>query len=319
MSILITGCAGFIGFHTCKKILAENKKVIGIDNLNNYYDVKLKIKRLNILKKNKNFFFFKNNLSNINTLEKIIVSNNVKILIHLAAQAGVRDSISYPKKYFDNNVVSFFNLLELHRKFIFKSFIFASSSSVYGKAKKMVEENETLPIQFYAATKKNNEDFARIYSKIYNLGFVGLRFFTVYGSFGRPDMSYFKFSNLLFNKKKIEIYNFGNHMRDFTHIDDVVNCIILSMNWTKKNQKKYEVFNVGNGKKIPIMQMIKILEQNFKKNFKIKFINKQIGDMKSTQSDLKKSKRLLNYNPKISIKEGLKEFCDWYKDFYKFK
>lgn len=319
MTILITGCAGFIGFHTCKKLLENNNKIVGIDSLNNYYDVRLKRTRLKILYNQKKFTFIKNNLQNQDELKNIITRFKIKKIIHLAAQAGVRDSISSPKKYFDNNVISFFNLLECHRKFKFESFVFASSSSVYGRTKKMTEDSQTSPLQFYAATKKSNEDFAKIYSEIYKLSFVGLRFFTVYGSYGRPDMSYFKFSDLLRKDKNIQIYNHGKHTRDFTHVEDVVECIKLSLNWCKKNKKKFEIFNVGNGNKVPIMTLITLLENNFNKIFKKKFVNKQVGDMENTLSNLKKSKSKLLYKPKIKIKDGIEDFCSWYKKFYKFK
>ena len=196
-NILITGCAGFIGFHTSEYFIKKKIKVIGCDNLNNFYDVNLKKDRLKLLKTHKkNFKFYKIDLQNIKNLEKVIYKNKIKTVIHLAAQAGVRDSIDYPKKYFDNNVIVFFNILEICRKFNV-DVLYASSSSVYGEKKPMVENNRTKPIQFYAATKKTNETMASVYSKLYNFKSIGLRFFTVYGPYGRPDMSYYKFSKKL--------------------------------------------------------------------------------------------------------------------------
>jgi len=235
--ILITGCAGFVGFNLSIFLLKKGFKIIGIDSLNNYYSVKLKRDRLNNLKKFKNFKFIKNNLLNLNLISKIIQKNKISNVIHLAAQAGVRLSILNPKKYFDNNVITFFNILEAARINECKKIIFASSSSVYGEVSNIpIKENKfTNPIQFYATTKVCNEQMAKVYSKIYKMKIIGLRFFTVYGPWGRPDMAYYNFATNILKDRKIDLYNNGLHKRDFTYIDDVTNSIYLILT---KNPKK---------------------------------------------------------------------------------
>lgn len=318
MTILITGCAGFIGFHTSKEFLNKNKKVIGIDNLNNYYSTKLKKNRLRLLKKNnKKFIFYKCDLLNFKRLNEIIKRNKIRFIIHLAAQAGVRDSIHNPKKYFNNNVIGFFNILEICKKNNL-NLIYASSSSVYGEEKPMNEKTEAIPIQFYAATKKTNETMAKVYSNLYGFKSVGLRFFTVYGPYGRPDMSYYKFSLKLFQNKKIDVYNNFKHSRDFTFIDDVVNLIFKCKNKIDRN-KKYisKIYNVGSGKKTSLKALVNLLEKNFKKNFKVKLHNKQLGDIENTLANISLAKKELGYNQKISFSKGIKKFSDWFKRYYK--
>ena len=317
-NILITGCAGFIGFHTSEYFFKKKIKVIGCDNLNNFYDVNLKKDRLKLLKiHKKNFKFYKIDLQNIKNLEKVIYKNKIKTVIHLAAQAGVRDSIDYPKKYFDNNVIVFFNILEICRKFNV-DLLYASSSSVYGEKKPMVENNRTKPIQFYAATKKTNETMASVYSKLYNFKSIGLRFFTVYGPYGRPDMSYYKFSKKIFQNKKIEIYNKFNHSRDFTYISDVTNLIFKCYLKIQKSKNiENQIYNVGSGKKISLNYLVKLLEKNFKKKFKIKLLNKQTGDIENTLANIQKAKEKLNYNPIIGFPIGIKKFTDWFNFYHK--
>ena len=318
MKILITGCAGFIGFHTVEKFLEKKLKVVGIDNLNNYYDIKLKKDRLKLLKKNnKDFLFIKKDIKSINFLKKIVKKNKISTIVHLAAQAGVRDSISNPKKYFDNNVIVFFNILEVCRKFKIK-LIYASSSSVYGEEKPMKEETETKPIQFYAATKKTNETMAEVYSKLYHFNSIGLRFFTVYGPYGRPDMSYYQFSKMLLNNKKINIHNKFNHSRDFTYISDVTNFIYKCYLNIKKNKKiRNSIYNVGNGKKISLKSLVFLLEKNFKKKFKVNLLDKQTGDIKDTLADITKAKKDLEFKQKISFMQGIKKFTTWFNLYHK--
>ena len=317
-NILITGCAGFIGFHVSEYFLKKKIKVFGIDNLNNYYDVNLKKNRLKLLKDYKNrFSFFKKNLLDIKSLENIIVKNNIKTIIHLAAQAGVRDSITNPKKYFDNNVLAFFNVLEICRKFGI-NLIYASSSSVYGEEKPMLEIKETKPIQFYAATKKNNEIMASVYSKLYNLNTIGLRFFTVYGPYGRPDMSYYKFSKKLFQNKSIEIYNNFNHSRDFTFISDVTKLIYKCYLKINKSKKRNDlIYNVGSGKSIKLNILVKLLEKNFRKKFKINTLTKQTGDINDTLAKIGKAKKDFGYKPSISFSNGIKQFTNWFNSYHK--
>lgn len=316
-NLLITGCAGFIGFHTSKYFIKKKIKVIGIDNINSYYDINLKKDRLNILKKEKNNFrFYKIDLLEKKKLKKIIVDNNIVSIINLAAQAGVRDSIKNPKKYFDNNVMGFFNILEVCKELKI-NLIYASSSSVYGEEKPMKETKELKPIQFYAVTKKINEEMAKVYSKLYKLKTIGLRFFTVYGSYGRPDMSYYKFSKKLFQKKTIEIYNNFKHSRDFTHVADVTKFIYgcyLKIN--KKKEIINNIYNVGSGKKTTLKQLVYLLEKNFNKKFKIKTLKKQTGDIENTLANISKARKELNYNPEISYSDGVKEFVDWFKLYH---
>ena len=317
-NLLITGCAGFIGFHLSKYFIKKNIYVTGLDNLNDYYDVNLKKNRLNILKKEKkNFRFYKIDLIEKKKLRQIIIKNNVGTIINLAAQAGVRDSIKNPKKYFDNNVAGFFNVLEVCKELKI-NLIYASSSSVYGEEKPMKESKELKPIQFYAVTKKINEEMANVYSKLYRLKTIGLRFFTVYGSYGRPDMSYYKFSKKLFQKKKIEIFNNFKHSRDFTHITDVTKLIYkcyLKIN--KKEKIINHIYNVGSGKKTSLKQLVLLLEKNFNTNFKIKTLVKQAGDIEDTLSNISKARKELNYNPEISFTDGIKEFTDWFKFYHR--
>ncbi len=271
--ILITGCAGFVGFNLSKYLLKKGFKVIGIDNLDNYYSVKLKRDRLNNLTKFKNFKFIKNNLLNLKLISKIIVKNKISNVVHLAAQAGVRLSISNPKKYFDNNVITFFNILEAGRINECKKIIFASSSSVYGEVNnKPIKENIlTNPIQFYATTKVCNEQMGKVYSKIYNMKIIGLRFFTVYGPWGRPDMAYYNFATKILKEKKIDLYNNGQHKRDFTYIDDVTNSIYLILTKNpKKNKSNYRIYNIANSNSNPLLKLVSELKKKFTKKSKNK-------------------------------------------------
>ena len=317
-NILITGCCGFIGYHTSIFFLRKGYKVFGIDNLNNYYDIKLKKKRLDFLKIKKNFYFKKKDINNCNLLN-FVKKKKIQIIIHLAAQAGVRTSIDKPKIYFDSNISGFFNILEITKLLKIK-LIYASSSSVYGNSKPMTETNTTKPIQFYATTKKCNELMAEVYSKIYKIPLIGLRFFTVYGNFGRPDMSYYKFSDLLRKKRAISVFNRFNHSRDFTHIDDVVNCIFLAFKKIKSRSfKGNQIFNVGSGKRIKLITLIKLLEKNFQSKFKIKILSKQVGDIGDTIANIDKAKKILNYKPNQNFEKKIKDFCDWYKKYYNFK
>lgn len=320
MKILITGCAGFIGFHLSKRFCEMNCKVYGIDNLNNYYDVKIKKDRLNILKNYKFFSFIKVDLKEKKKLDKLFRNFKFDFIVNLAAQAGVRYSIKFPQKYFDSNITGFFNLIELSRKYKVKKIISASTSSVYGKNKKLpFKENERVDniIQFYAATKRCNEIFGDVYSKIYDINFVFLRFFTVYGPWGRPDMSLALFVSNIIKKKKINVFNYGNHQRDFTYVDDIVDGIIKACQ--KKIKKKFEIYNLGNGKKIKLMQYIKIIEKKLRAKAIINYKKLQKGDVQETLSNISKSKRELKYKPKINIKEGIDNYIKWFKEYYKVK
>jgi len=336
MSILITGSAGFIGFHTTLKYLKSEskKKVIGIDSINNYYDTKLKKKRINILKKYKNFEFFKINLENYQSLEKIFLNNNIKLVVNLAAQAGVRHSIKHPRDYVNSNLVGFFNIIDLSKKYKIDKFMFASTSSVYGDNNNYpLKEKYSVnhPIQFYAATKKANEVIAHSYSSLYDLQCIGLRFFTVYGPWGRPDMVLFKFVKNILNNKPIELFNFGNHYRDFTYIDDVVDILFkLSKIQIKKEKKqnfedssksksRFEIFNVSSGKKIYLKKFLNIIEKNLNKKAKIKLLPLQKGDVVETLSSKKKLKKFIDLKPSITVETGVRQFISWFKLYHNLK
>jgi len=315
MNILVTGCAGFIGFHLsqflCKKNI--NSKVHGFDNLNNFYTPLLKRKRINILKKNKNFFFKKIDLEDKIKIENIFKKNKIHIVVHLAAQAGVRDSLKIPEAYLKSNFIGFLNIINISNKYKVKKFIYASSSSVYGDKKKfpLLEKMEIKPKNIYSATKKLNEDIADDLSKISKMKMVGLRFFTVYGKFGRPDMLIYKFLNSLFNKKKFYLFNNGNHYRDYTHIDDVISLIFALIK--KKFLKKHDVYNICSGNSVDISKLVKYIYK--KVDIKPKIINKNRNNIEvlKTHGDNKKILKFLNTKISKDIYLDLPEIIDWYK------
>ncbi|MBD1154568.1 NAD-dependent epimerase/dehydratase family protein [Pelagibacterales bacterium SAG-MED21] len=321
MSYLVTGSAGFIGFHTSLKLLKQKKIVIGIDCINNYYSIKLKKKRLEILKKFKNFIFYKLDLSkNSDQLFKIFKKHKLKYVIHLAAQAGVRYSITNPDTYIDNNINGFFNVINASQKNKIKHFVYASTSSVYGDAKKF-PLNESYhcnkPIQLYAATKKSNELIAHSYSSIYKMPTTGLRFFTVYGPWGRPDMALYKFTKNIIQNSPIDLFNNGNHVRDFSYIDDVVYYVV---NLTKKiprkkNKSLSRIFNIGNTKPEKLLKYLKIIENNLKKKAKIKKFTLQKGDVYKTHASMKETWKVIKKKNHISIDVGIKNFISWFKKF----
>ncbi len=319
MRILVTGCAGFIGFHLINKILKKNKEVIGIDNINNYYDHNLKKNRIKNLKKYKKFFFHKIDLCDYKKLNNLVKRNNINIIIHLAAQAGVRYSVKNPRAYFNSNLEGFFNILEISRLNKIKHLIYASTSSVYGNSNKfpLNEIDRTdKPLSFYAATKKSNEVMAHSYSNIYKLPCTGVRFFTVYGPFGRPDMALFKFTENIINNHPIELFNNGNHLRDFTYVDDIVDGIYSLINKQSKKTIPYEIFNIGNGKPKTLLDYLKHIEKNLKKISKTQKLPLQVGDVVKTHSDINKIKKYIGYRPKTNIKIGIEKFIEWYKDYY---
>ena len=313
--ILITGSAGFIGFHLAKKLLDNKKKIIGIDCIDNYYPRSKKIQRLNIIKKYSDFKFFKIDLNNYKKTYSILKNYKIDVIIHLAAQPGVRVSIKKPHNTLKQNLIPFLNILEISRLKKVKKFIYASSSSVYGDSKIYpFNENDfkNKPISVYGATKLSNEIIAESYSRNFNLKCIGLRFFTVYGPYGRPDMAYYSFLNNLKNNQPIKVFNKGKMMRDFTFIDDVVNGII---NVTKiKVKKNHDVLNIGKGKPDKLMDLINFLEKNYSKKFKINFTNNiPLGDIKKTYSNVNKAKKIINWKPKVSLQDGIEKFVKWYK------
>jgi len=322
MKILVTGCAGFIGFHLCNYILSNSKfSVYGIDNLNTYYDITLKKNRLKLLKKKSNKFkFYKIDITKFSVLKKNFNKNKYDYVIHLAAQAGVRYSIENPETYIKNNILGFFNIIELSRKINVKHFIYASTSSVYGSTKKYpLKEsfNSDQPLSLYAATKKSNEVIAHSYSNIYEIPTTGIRFFTVYGPFGRPDMSLFKFTKSILENKKINLYNFGNHYRDFTNVEDVSKIIFKLLTKKSKSAIPYQIINVGNDNPTHLKKFVSIIEDNLGKKAIIKLLPLQMGDIFKTHANIEKLKSLIRYKPKVKIAEGIKKFILWYKDYYK--
>ena len=321
MNILITGCSGFIGFHTSLRLLKNKKNIIfGIDNLNKFYDTKLKVDRTNILQKKENFQFYKYDLNDLKKLRNLIKKYKIRIIIHLAAQAGVRYSISNPKSYFESNVCGFFNILELSRDNNIKHLIFASSSSVYGRSKKfpLTEEAETSkPLSMYAASKKTNEVMAYSYSNIYKLPITGLRFFTVYGPFGRPDMALFKFSNNIKKNYPIELFNEGKHYRDWTYIDDAVSYIVKIISKPSLNKVPFEIYNVGNSKPEKLINFVKLIEYKFSKKAKILMKSLQLGDVFKTHADITKIRKKTKIKPRTNIENGIDYFIDWFNNYYK--
>ena len=320
MKILITGCAGFIGFHLIKKLLKEkNIEVVGIDNINNYYDIKLKHSRLKNLKKFNKFKFFKIDLTDVKKIDNFLKKKKIDFVINLAAQAGVRYSLKNPDQYINSNVLGFYNLLEKMKKYNVKNLLYASSSSVYGKIKsKVFSEDLTTDkqISLYATSKKINEVFMNFYGSVYDISNIGMRFFTVYGPYGRPDMAYFKFAKSIQERKKIYIHNYGKHARDFTYIDDCVECIIKLI-YLVKRKKMNTIVNIAGGNKINIKKMLTLIEKNFSRKAITSYKALQFGDVKNTFSNPEKLKKLINYKPKTSLENGIAKFCDWYKKFYK--
>jgi len=313
--IVVTGCAGFIGFHLTKNLLEKNKKIIGIDILDKYYDPKKKRDRLRILKKYKNFKFIKIDLNKYDVIFSKLKNYKIQLIIHLAAQPGVRISIKNPHNTLKQNLVPFINILEIARIKKVKKFLFASSSSIYGDTKvyPFVEKDmQNVPVSVYGATKLSNEIIASSYSKNFNIKTIGLRFFTVYGPYGRPDMAYYSFLDNLKKNKTIKVFNKGNMLRDFTYVDDVIKGITSLINL--KMKKNHDVINIGKGKPDQLMKLIKLLEVNYKKKFKIEYTkNIPNGDIKKTFSNVNKAKKLIKWRPKVNLDEGIKKFVNWYK------
>ena len=313
---LVTGAAGFIGFHVAKALLGKNDSVIGVDNLNTYYDVSLKKARLAQLSSCPGFRFYQEDIKDLAGLQRIFSEHQVDRICNLAAQAGVRYSIQDPFTYEESNIKGFLNLLEIARKYPVKNFVFASSSSVYGDNRKLpfsIEDNVDTPVSFYAATKKANELMAHAYSHLYAIPLTGLRFFTVYGPWGRPDMALFLFARALFDGNELDVYNFGKMKRDFTYIDDIVDGVVSALD----RPFKYEIFNLGNSETVELMTLIEILEEISGKEARKNFLPIQPGDVPATYADISKSKRMLKFNPKTSIRTGVEKFLSWYKDYYK--
>ena len=313
-SILVAGCAGFIGYHLSQSLLKDGINVLGIDNLNEYYDINLKNNRLLNLKANKNFIFHKVDISDKKSLSLCFKEFQPNMVVNLAAQAGVRYSIENPYAYLDSNLTGFLNILEMCRNYEVEGLIYASSSSVYGSNSKIpfsITDRTDNPIALYGATKKANELMAHSYSHLYGLPTTGLRYFTVYGPWGRPDMAMYIFTENISIGKSIPVFNKGNMKRDFTFIDDIISGTKSAM------EKNYhcEVFNLGNNKSENLMDMIAIIETSLGKKADIDFQSIQLGDVIETFADIDKTIEKLDYNPKIDIENGIPLFIDWYKNY----
>ena len=331
--VLVTGAAGFIGFHLAKTLLEQGYQVIGLDNLNDYYDVNLKKARLLIIQENENFCFKKVDLADRQEMARVFAEYAPQLVVHLAAQAGVRYSLDNPHIYAESNLLGFLNVLEGCRHYPIEHLVYASSSSVYGANTRMpfsVHDNVDHPVSLYAATKKANELMSHTYSSLYQLPTTGLRFFTVYGPWGRPDMAYFKFTKKILAGETIEVYNYGKHKRDFTYIDDIVDGITRVMNnlpkpnssWSGDNPDcgtsyaPYRIYNIGNNKPVELLSFIKVLEKCLGKQAVMDFKPMQPGDVPDTFADIGDIFKEVGYQPQVTIETGLASFVEWYKEFF---
>jgi UDP-glucuronate 4-epimerase len=334
MTILVTGAAGFIGFHTSQYLLGRGDTVIGVDNLNDYYDTSLKEARLFQLNNNDKFSFHKIDITNKDVIDNIFKSKSPTHVIHLAAQAGVRYSLQNPYAYIDSNITGFMNILEACRNNPVKHLVFASSSSVYGANTQMpfsVSDNVDHPLSMYAATKKSSELMAHTYSHLYNIPVSGLRFFTVYGPWGRPDMALFIFTRKILNGEKIDIFNNGKHKRDFTYIDDIVEGVVrvsdkvvtANKDWNSDkpdpatSKAPYRLYNIGNNSPVDLMYFIELIEKNLGKKADRNYLPLQPGDVPETYADVDALIDYVDYSPSTSIETGVKSFVKWFKDYYK--
>ena len=333
MKILITGSAGFIGSTLSKKLLDRGDEITGIDNHNDYYDPKIKDDRVERLKKYSNYHHYKADINDNDKLNKIFKTNKFQKVVNLAAQAGVRYSIENPLAYINSNIVGFAHILENCRYNKIEHLVYASTSSVYGANTKMpFSEHDSVnhPLSVYAATKKSNELMAHTYSYLYQLPTTGLRFFTVYGPWGRPDMALFKFTKAILDEKPIDVFNNGNHTRDFTYIDDIVEGIVKTLdnpttgnkNWNSKNPDPatsiapWQIFNIGNNQPVQLMDYIRALEKTLGKKAKVNFLPLQPGDVQDTYANVDNLKEKFNYKPSTSVIDGVTNFIKWYKDYY---
>ena len=336
MKILITGAAGFIGFHLSKKLLDQSYEIIGIDNLNDYYDSSLKQSRLEILGEYNNFNFEKVDLKDKTQLDNIFEAHKLSCVINLAAQAGVRHSIENPYAYVDSNLIGFMNILEACRNYPVDHLLYASSSSVYGGNKVApfsTNHNVDHPVSLYAATKKSNELMAHTYSHLYGIPTTGLRFFTVYGPYGRPDMAYFSFTKDILAGNPIKVFNHGKMERDFTYIDDIVEGIVkliekaptANKDWDESKDElsssfaPYKIYNIGNNNPVPLMRFINALESALGKTAEKVYMDMQPGDVLRTYADVSDLERDINFKPSTSIEDGLQKFVDWYLEYYQVK
>ena len=320
--VILTGAAGFIGSHLAKRLLENGVEVIGIDNINDYYDVSLKYHRLSLLEQYEKFTFIRCDISNKDELNRIFEEYKADVVVNLAAQAGVRYSIENPQVYIDSNVIGFFNILEACRNNPVKHLVYASSSSVYGNSDKIpfsVDDRVDNPISLYAATKKSNELMAYTYSHLFGIPATGLRFFTVYGPAGRPDMAYFSFTKKILAGEPIKLFNYGELERDFTYVDDIVEGImnIIPTVPEEKNGARAKVYNIGNNKPVALKEFVSALEEAIGVKAKIEYLPMQPGDVYRTYADISELERDFGFKPQTDIRTGLKKFAEWYKEYYK--
>ena len=335
-NVLVTGAAGFIGFHLCKRLLEDSNNVIGIDNINDYYDVNLKLDRLALLKKHSNFTFYKKDIADLKATEEVFADTyqtDFDAVINLAAQAGVRYSLKNPHSYIRSNIDGFTNILECCRHNKVKHLVFASSSSVYGMNEKIpfsVSDNVDHPVSLYAASKKANELMAHTYAHLYGLPCTGLRFFTVYGPWGRPDMAYFSFTKAIMEDKIIDVFNFGKMKRDFTYIDDIIEGVVRVMDkipqsnpeWDRKNPDPgssyapYKLYNIGNHNPVELIKFIEVLENSIKKKAQKNMLPMQQGDVPITYADVDDLMKDVGFKPSTPLEEGIKNFVEWYRKYY---
>ena len=314
--ILVTGCSGFIGMHLCRRLLDDGYHVYGIDNMNDYYDLCLKQSRLDLLSSYINFSFQKFDIANLRDVNEAFEKIKPNKVVNLAAQAGVRYSLVNPHVYIESNIVGFTNIIEACKNYQVDGLIYASSSSVYGGNKKTpfsVNDRVDSPISVYAATKKSNELIAHAYSHLFGLNTTGLRFFTVYGPWGRPDMAMYIFADKIIKGKKIPVFNHGKMRRDFTYVDDIINGVVSSI----KNNYECEVFNLGNSRSEDLMDMIGYIEKELGQKAEVDFLGIQPGDVEKTAANIDRAKTKLDYFPKTSIKEGVPKFISWYKSYHR--
>lgn len=320
--VILTGAAGFIGSHLAKRLLEMGVEVVGIDNINDYYDVSLKYHRLSLLEEYENFTFIRCDISNKDELNRIFEEHKADVVINLAAQAGVRYSIENPQVYIDSNVIGFFNILEACRNNPVKHLVYASSSSVYGNSDKVpfsVDDRVDNPISLYAATKKSNELMAYTYSHLFGIPATGLRFFTVYGPAGRPDMAYFSFTKKILAGEPIKLFNYGELERDFTYIDDIVEGImnIIPTVPEERNGARAKVYNIGNNKPVALKEFVAAIEEAIGVKAKIEYLPMQPGDVYRTYADISELEKDFGFRPQTDICTGLKKFAEWYTEYYK--
>jgi UDP-glucuronate 4-epimerase len=319
MEILVTGAAGFIGFHVSLRLLQLNCTLVGVDNLNDYYNVSLKTDRLNQLLLFPNFKFYKLNINNEELMEDVFAESNFDYVIHLAAQAGVRYSINHPMPYIESNIVGFVQLLEMLRKYPVKRLFYASSSSVYGNSTEVpfsTNNRTDSPISLYAATKKANEVIMHAYQNLYDIRSTGLRFFTVYGPWGRPDMAYYSFAEAIMNHQPIKVFNQGKLSRDFTFIDDITDAILALLNLDQTQPERLSnnsIYNIGNNHPVALEEFIFTLENLLGVDAIKEYVEMQPGDVLTTYADISPLKELIGYEPKTTLKDGLQIFVDWFK------